>query len=127
MKRTIPVRTAAHRDTINDGIPSVDSPLHDDFTQEVKIEPFMRGLAELDPKLWFTAIRREQTPHRETLNIVSLHGDALVKVSPVFYFTDDDMEAYLAEHDLPDEKIYNDPTKVLEKRECGLHLDTAHK
>ena len=34
----------------------------------------------------------------------------------------DPLEAYLTEHDLPDEKNYHDPTKVLENRECGLHL-----
>jgi phosphoadenosine phosphosulfate reductase len=32
------------------------------------------------------------------------------------------MARYLAEHNLPDEKDYFDPTKVLENRECGLHL-----
>ena len=37
------------------------------------------------------------------------------------------MEAYLEAHGLPDEKNYYDPTKVLEKRECGLHLDSANR
>jgi phosphoadenosine phosphosulfate reductase len=31
------------------------------------------------------------------------------------------MQAYLAEHGLPDERVYFDPTKVEGDRECGLH------
>jgi len=31
------------------------------------------------------------------------------------------MEAYLEEHDLPNEWDYFDPAKADEKRECGLH------
>jgi phosphoadenosine phosphosulfate reductase len=31
------------------------------------------------------------------------------------------MDAYLAEHNLPNEHDYFDPTKALETRECGLH------
>jgi phosphoadenosine phosphosulfate reductase len=44
-----------------------------------------------------------------------------VKVSPVFYWSDEEMEAYLEEHDLPNEWDYFDPAKADEKRECGLH------
>jgi phosphoadenosine phosphosulfate reductase len=32
------------------------------------------------------------------------------------------MEAYLAEHGLPNEWDYFDPAKGDEKRECGLHV-----
>ena len=31
------------------------------------------------------------------------------------------MEAYLKEHNLPNEWDYFDPAKADEKRECGLH------
>jgi phosphoadenosine phosphosulfate reductase len=46
----------------------------------------------------------------------------LIKISPVFYWTDADMEAYLEEHNLLNEWDYFDPTKVDEKRECGIHV-----
>ena len=46
-----------------------------------------------------------------------------VKVSPVFYWSDADMEAYLTQHNLPNEWDYFDPAKADEKRECGLHAD----
>src|ERR1035441_2319522 len=50
----------------------------------------------------------------------------LVKVSPVFYQSDADMEAYLEEHALPNEWDYFDPAKASEKRECGLHAAWGH-
>ncbi|MFT5123139.1 MAG: phosphoadenosine phosphosulfate reductase [Kiritimatiellia bacterium] len=119
----IPTRTAAHRDTLLGGIPSIeDEEKHNLFTDEVKLEPFQRGMAELKPTIWFTALRKVQNPNRETMDIATTSGEGLLKISPVFYFSDEEMEAYLAEHNLPDEKNYYDPTKVLENRECGLHL-----
>ena len=48
----IPIQTA-YRD--------VDSPNHAVFTEQVKLEPFRRALAELIPDVWFNAIRRDQT------------------------------------------------------------------
>ena len=44
-----------------------------------------------------------------------------LKVSPVFYLGDADLEQYLAKHNLPNEWDYFDPAKADEKRECGLH------
>ena len=44
-----------------------------------------------------------------------------LKISPVFYWTDAEMENYLKQHDLPNEWDYFDPAKADEKRECGLH------
>lgn len=122
----IPKRTAAHRDTMNGGIPSIEVPeAHDAFTEEVKLEPFRRGLQELDPKVWLTALRKVQNPNRATMDIVDTTPEGLIKLSPVLDWTDEDMQAYIDEHQLPNETNYYDPTKVLESRECGLHLDSA--
>lgn len=123
IKLYIPRRTAAHRDALFGGIPDIkDEEKHDAFTEEVKLEPFQRGMAELNPTVWFTALRKVQNPNRESMDIATLSGQGLLKISPIFYWTDEDMEQYLAEHSLPDESNYFDPTKVLENRECGLHL-----
>ena len=45
-----------------------------------------------------------------------------LKVSPVFHWSDAQMEAYLKQHQLPNEWDYFDPAKADEKRECGLHV-----
>ena len=44
-----------------------------------------------------------------------------LKVSPLFYFSDVELDAYLTRHQLPNEWDYFDPAKADEKRECGLH------
>jgi len=122
----IPKRTSAHRDTLFGGIPTLDQQeLHDAFTEEVKLEPFRRGMSELNPSVWLTALRKVQNPNRETMDVFGKTPDGVLKVSPVLSWTDEDMQAYIDKHDLPNEFNYYDPTKVLESRECGLHLDSA--
>lgn len=117
----IPKQTRAHRDSIMNGIPSIDNPLHAEFTEQVKLEPFRRALAELKPDVWFNAIRRDQTEFRQGLGVLSQSKDGVLKVAPLFYKTDADLDVYLQQHDLPNEFNYFDPTKVEANRECGLH------
>ncbi len=117
----VPAQTAAHREVVM-GIPEVDTPQHATFTDQVKLEPFRRAMAEHRPDLWFTNLRRGQTALRDSLDIVSLGGDGVLKVSPFYHYSDTDLDAYLAEHALPNEDRYYDPTKALANRECGLHI-----
>lgn len=119
-----PKVTAKRRATVYGGIPSIDDEAaHDEFTREVKLEPFGRAMSEFAPEVWLTAIRKEQTPFRDSLDIVTQDiTTGLIKVAPMFYWSELDLEEYLVEHDLPIEEDYNDPTKVLKDRECGLHV-----
>lgn len=122
----IPAQTRAYRDVLMNGIPEVDSPLHNEFTEQVKLEPFRRALSELNPDVWFTAIRKEQTEFRNNLGVLSLSKDGVLKVAPLFDKTADELNQYLADNNLPSigeygEFDYFDPTKALANRECGLH------
>ena len=91
------------------------------FTQEVKLEPFERALSELQPSLWLTGIRREETEFRRGLDVLSPGPDGITKVAPLFYWSVDEMEQYIDRHSLPACRSYFDPTKVQENLECGLH------
>lgn len=116
-----PLQSAARRDAIM-GIPEVDDPRHEAFTDQVKLEPFGRAMREMQPDVWLTAIRRDQTEFRKNLDVVTQDKPGgVIKVAPVLDWTEADMQAYLEEHGLPNETRYYDPTKVLDKRECGLH------
>jgi phosphoadenosine phosphosulfate reductase len=117
----IPEMTAARRNVLMGGIPDVTDPLHEEFSYQVKIEPFQRALAELKPDVWFNAIRKDQTEFRQTLDVLSYSKDGVLKVAPLFNLSEADLDDYLAEHSLPNELDYFDPTKALETRECGLH------
>lgn len=116
----VPRQTAAHRDAVM-GLPGVDDPLHREFTEQVKLEPFRRAMQEHKPDVWFTNLRRGQTAHRDNLDILSLDRSGMLKVSPFYYWNDAQLDAYLKSYGLPNEHQYFDPTKVLENRECGLH------
>jgi phosphoadenosine phosphosulfate reductase len=117
----IPQMTSARRNVLMKGIPDIDDPQHDEFTRQVKLEPFQRALSELKPDLWLNAIRKDQTEFRQAMNIVSASKDGIIKVAPLYHWSEAQMDAYLAEHNLPNETDYFDPTKALETRECGLH------
>ena len=122
-----PLMSAKRRDSIMKGIPDVKSPLHPIFTEQVKLEPFKRVLSSMHPEIWLTAIRKEQTAHREEMNIVSKVNDNLIKVAPVFNYTENQMKEYISKNNLPDEHDYYDPTKAIKNRECGLHTKSFKK
>jgi len=123
LKAFVPKMTAAHRDAVFGDIPTPD---HEaalkEFSAVFKLEPFLRGMKKLAPAVWLTALRQVQNPDRAGLDIVSADKNFhTLKVSPVFYWSDADMDAYLQRHHLPNEWDYFDPAKADEKRECGLH------
>lgn len=116
----VPRQTAAHRDIVL-GIPDVDDPKHKLFTEQVKLEPFGRAMNVHKPDVWFTNLRKGQTAFRDNIDIVSVSKDGKIKVSPFYHWSDSELDAYLASHNIPNEFTYFDPTKVLANRECGLH------
>jgi phosphoadenosine phosphosulfate reductase len=125
LKPYLPKYTAAHYDAAFGGMPD-PAPENESrikaFSTAMKLEPFQRGMKELAPTIWLTALRKVQNPNRAGLDIVSLDTNFnSVKVSPLFYWSDADLEKYLGEHHLPNEWDYFDPAKADEKRECGLH------
>jgi bifunctional enzyme CysN/CysC len=116
-----PAVSAARRDAVMGGIPSIDDPAHAEFTQQFKLAPFKRAMDELAPEVWLTALRREQSQLRQQMHTVAHGPNGTIKVSPLLDWSLQDMQAYLTKHGLPDETRYFDPTKAEAGRECGLH------
>lgn len=116
----VPKQTVAHRDVVL-GLPGIDDPKHKEFSEQVKMEPFRRAMEEHKPDVWFTNLRKGQTAFRDSIDVLSLSADGVLKVSPFYDWSDEDMDKYLEENDLGIETKYFDPTKVLGNRECGLH------
>jgi phosphoadenosine phosphosulfate reductase len=109
-----------------------------------KVEPLERALANYDA--WITGVRREETKARSNTKVVEWDPKrAMVKVNPIVGWTQDEVDAYIAEHDvmlnpLVDEgypsigcatctlpvKPGADPRSGrwagTGKNECGLHL-----
>lgn len=120
-----PQMTAARWEALASGIPTLDNKLHKEFTYRVKLEPFERVIQTLKPEYWLTAIRKDETAYRESLDILSDGPQDIIKVAPFLNWKEIDMEAYLYEHQLPQVQNYYDPTKGKDDRECGLQ--TMHE
>lgn len=108
-----------------------------------KVEPMQRGLDELCAEAWIAGVRAEQTEHRAGLRRIEAQ-DGRVKVHPILHWSEEDLQAYMAEHDLPYHPLFEqgyrsigdfhstlpttadmDPRegRILgKKRECGIHL-----
>ncbi len=110
------------------------------------MEPLFRGLSDYD--VWFTALRREQSPTRANLKEVDnfqLPSKQILKVSPLAAWTNRDVWAYLKEHNIPALPLYaqgftsvgcepctqrpvdpNNPRSGrwsgAQKLECGIHI-----
>jgi phosphoadenosine phosphosulfate reductase len=74
-----------------------------------KVRPMLEALRGLDA--WITALRRDSAPTRADTPIVDRYelepGTWIVKVDPVANWTRRDVWAYLREHDLPHNPLYD--------------------
>ena len=120
-----PEYSRGYLDATLGGVPEVDTVEHDEFTRQVKLEPFARAMSSESPDVWLTAIRKDQTAFRQGLDVVSETQEGYLRVAPLLNWTELDVEEYLVEHDLPIEDDYYDPTKVIGNRECGLHTSVS--
>ena len=115
-----------------------------------KVEPLFRGLG--DYAVWFTALRREQSPTRANLQALDRFklpsGHQLLKVSPLADWTNADVWAYLKRRGIPVLPLYGqgytsigcapcttppiDPDNPRSGRwsghklECGIHIQSEH-
>ena len=118
-----PAMTAERRNALMGGIPHPDdnAELHQEFTRQVKLEPFQNALDDLKPDLWLNGIRRDETAFRRKLDVVTWDSRGVYKVAPLFHWTEQQVADYLSHHNLPTCTHYFDPTKVRADAECGLH------
>lgn len=110
----------------------------------VKVGQLDRALSGHDA--WMSGLRRCEAPSRAAAPIVGLDVRGLVKVNPIATWTDEDVAAYIAAHDVPVHPLISAgfpsvgcapctslPTDPADPRsgrwpgssrtECGLHLD----
>jgi len=116
-----------------------------------KVEPLLRALA--DYEIWFTGLRREQSPTRAGLLAVEDHqlpsGKSLVKVSPLAMWSWKEVWSYLAVNEIEHLSLYDQgytsigcqpctsvPIEIGNPRsgrwggtklECGIHTFDAAK
>jgi phosphoadenosine phosphosulfate reductase len=108
-----------------------------------KVEPLERALADYDA--WATGLRRDESPTRANTPVVAFDARrGKVKVNPIAAWTQADVDAYIAQWDVPVNELFakgyssigcwpctrrtqpgEDPRAgrwaLFEKTECGLH------
>lgn len=115
-----------------------------------KVEPLFRALE--DYEVWFTGLRRVQSPTRANLKALDRFplptGKELLKVSPLASWTDKDVWTFAREHGIPLLPLYQagytsigcEPCTALpsepgnarsgrwagRKLECGIHIAESH-
>ncbi len=111
-----------------------------------KVEPLFSALEDYDT--WFTALRRDQSPSRATLQDVEpfklTSGRTIARVAPLAAWTARDVWTYAKDHDIPLLPLYDlgytsigcEPCTTLpfdpdnprsgrwqgQKLECGIHI-----
>lgn len=109
-----------------------------------KTEPLEVALAGFGG--WITGRKRFQTADRGVLPHFELTSDDRIKINPLAYWNNDDIEAYKAKHGLPEHPLYAEGYKSIgcapctsavaegedprsgrwrgfNKTECGIHFD----
>jgi len=94
-----------------------------------KVEPLIQGLAPYD--VWFTGLRREQSPSRANLRKIERHllpdGKALWKVNPIADWIWEDVAGYLDAHDIEALPLYAKGYTSIGCEPCtSLPLDAAN-
>jgi phosphoadenosine phosphosulfate reductase len=97
-------------------------------------------------KAWISGIRRDQTSHRASAQILELQQDGLLKINPMLNWSGDDVWQYIREHNLPEHPLFaqgytsigcvpctrpvnpgedarSGRWKGMGKTECGLHTE----
>jgi phosphoadenosine phosphosulfate reductase len=88
--------------------------------QRRKVEPLMRALEPFD--LWFTGLRREQSPTRKNLKMVEDHvlpsGKRMVKVSPLAGWDWKQVWQYTVDHGIEYLPLYDDGYRSIGCEPC---------
>ncbi|MBT2382363.1 phosphoadenylyl-sulfate reductase [Streptomyces sp. ISL-11] len=89
-RRTVAEQDAEHGPRLHDRDPDLCCALR-------KVEPLTAGLAAYDA--WATGLRRDESPTRAGTPVVGWdERRRKVKISPIAAWTDEDVDAYVAEH-----------------------------
>jgi phosphoadenosine phosphosulfate reductase len=143
----MPKQTVAEQESV---FPQLNKTKPDQCCKLRKVEPLFEALD--DYSVWFTGLRRVQSPTRANLQPLDAFplptGKQLLKVSALFDWTDKDVWAFAKEQDIPLVSLYDqgytsigcEPCTALpadpgnarsgrwagRKLECGIHIAGGH-
>lgn len=114
------------------------------YNLENKVKPLEKGLEQLHVNTWFSGVRRSQTEHRKSLQVLQVIRGRF-KVHPIIDWSNKQIHEYLTKHNLPYHPLWEQGymsvgdvhssqpvTATMSEedsrfngmqRECGLHID----
>lgn len=141
-----PGMTSARLEAVHGRLWEGDEADLDRYGVITKVEPMNRALTDFGAWVWLSGLRRQQSSERAERPFAEVQGDTL-KIYPILDWSDQEVEAYLAQHDLPRHPLaergyasvgdwhssapLTDGMTAEEsrfggaRRECGLHLDST--
>lgn len=89
-----------------------------------KKRPLDKKLSELD--IWISGLRADQSEHRENknekINLIRRQDREIVKINPLFEWTQHQVDSYIKENNIPYNKLYDYESPYGEKyKELGCH------
>ncbi len=119
----VPARTRAEREaldgTVTEALARKEG--RERLAEEIKIEPFERGLAMMRASAWMSGVMRGETSQRQGFDFLMRRQDGLYKIHPILDWDSRRCHEYLKANRLPLNEHYHDVAKP-DRQECGIHL-----
>ncbi len=91
-----------------------------------KVEPLLSFIK--DKSVWFSAIRRDQSPTRANINVVQQDGRGILKVHPLYRWTGKRIWDYLKKYDIPYHPLHDENYISIGCKPCTLPVrDTRNE
>tara|TARA_B100000900_G_C19985329_1_gene475481 strand:- start:26 stop:499 length:474 start_codon:yes stop_codon:yes gene_type:complete len=101
---------------------SLDTARRKDICRNLKREPLLEYINTNSFKIWISGIRKDQTETRSAIQFMSVTDLSVIKLSPLFAWSKEDVKNLIENNNLQVNAEYVDLCKFNESKECGLHL-----
>ncbi len=101
---------------------NLDQETRDSICKSLKRGPLIDFIETYDCGVWVSGIRRDQTDSRSSIKYIETTDLGVIKVSPMFSWSNFEVKNIMKLLDLKTNLSYQDLCKFNESRECGLHL-----
>jgi len=86
-----------------------------------KVEPLLSVLKTKDA--WLSAIRRDQTRTRESIDVIEIDNRGVIKVNPLYKWTRDQTWMYIRKYDLPYNPLHDQYYPSVGCKPCTYPVD----
>ena len=100
----------------------LDSDRRESICRNLKRQPLLDYIKSNSFKIWISGIRKDQTEARGAIQFMSVTDLSVIKLSPLFAWSKNDVKDLMINNNLKVNAEYVDLCKFNESNECGLHF-----